>query len=125
MRPYFPVCRVKRQGERSLLPPCVPKHEPHMPTNREDAILAFGDSGDGHFPNYFEPTDHPPGSDDKIAVLRMRAELGQPLWHPQDRVDFEGWSSPIPKKLAPPNSGFSISNPNLYEGSIDPYDDED
>ena len=31
-----------------------------------------------------EPTDALPGSAEKIAVLRMRLELGQSLWHPED-----------------------------------------
>ncbi len=34
----------------------------------------------------FEPTDAPPGSSEKIEVLRQRAESGQPLWHIADRL---------------------------------------
>lgn len=33
-----------------------------------------------------KPTKAQPGSDAKIAVLRMRAEKGLPLWHPDDPV---------------------------------------
>jgi hypothetical protein len=31
-----------------------------------------------------EPTDAPPGSVEKVAVLEQRARLGETLWHPQD-----------------------------------------
>lgn len=31
-----------------------------------------------------EPTTAIPGTDEKIAVLRRRQELNQPLWHPDD-----------------------------------------
>lgn len=34
------------------------------------------------------PTNARPGSKEKIAVLRQRVALRQPLWHVQDRVDF-------------------------------------
>jgi hypothetical protein len=30
------------------------------------------------------PTDAPPGSAEKVAVLEQRARLGQALWHPSD-----------------------------------------
>jgi len=33
----------------------------------------------------FEPTDAPMGSQEKIEVLARRAQLGLPLWHPNDR----------------------------------------
>ncbi len=35
----------------------------------------------------FPPTDAPPGSPEKIDVLRSRIEQGLPLWHPLDRCD--------------------------------------
>ena len=38
----------------------------------------------------FRPTDAPVGSAEKVAVLAKRAADGQPLWHPDDRVDFSG-----------------------------------
>jgi hypothetical protein len=31
-----------------------------------------------------EPTDAPPGSPEKVAILERRARLGQALWHPLD-----------------------------------------
>jgi hypothetical protein len=38
----------------------------------------------------FLPTDAPVGSAEKVAVMAQRAAKGQPLWHPDDRVDFSG-----------------------------------
>lgn len=38
----------------------------------------------------FEATDAPPGSLQKLELLQRRVELGQPLWHPNDRNDFAG-----------------------------------
>lgn len=43
----------------------------------------------------FCATDAPAGSWEKIELLRQRVELGQPLWHPQDRVDYEGMTGAI------------------------------
>jgi hypothetical protein len=37
-----------------------------------------------------EPTDAPPGSFEKFAVLKERAEAGLSLWHPDDRCDYRG-----------------------------------
>jgi hypothetical protein len=36
------------------------------------------------------PTSHAPGTAEKIATLRQRAELGLPLFHPHDRIDYSG-----------------------------------
>ncbi len=38
----------------------------------------------------FEPTLAPAGSDEKLEVLAQRVELGLPLWHPDDRLDYTG-----------------------------------
>ena len=38
----------------------------------------------------FEPTPYPPGSHEKIDLLRDREDAGLPLWHPLDRLDGEG-----------------------------------
>lgn len=43
----------------------------------------------------FHPTDAPAGSQEKIEVLRRRAELGQPLWHKDDRIDYSGLKGAI------------------------------
>ena len=41
------------------------------------------------------PTDAPAGSNEKIEILRKRVELGQPLWHTDDRVDYAGLTGVI------------------------------
>lgn len=51
--------------------------------------------GDGDFDPtqdsaLFYPTDAPAGSAEKIEELRRRVQLGLPLWHPKDRVDYGG-----------------------------------
>ncbi len=38
----------------------------------------------------FQPTDAPPGSHEKVAVIVSRVESGFPLWHPLDRKDCTG-----------------------------------
>lgn len=37
----------------------------------------------------FESTDACPGSKAKLAILAMRAHMGQPLWHPDDVTCFD------------------------------------
>ena len=62
-----------------------------------EAILKYGHDED-FIPNvddYFMPTDAPAGSPEKIDVLRRRVELGQPLWHGDDRVDYSGLTGAI------------------------------
>lgn len=62
-----------------------------------DAILKYGhdedfdptDSGE------FEATDAPAGSQEKIDILRRRVELGLPLWHQNDRVDYSGLTGAV------------------------------
>ena len=63
--------------------------------NKPDAELIFGVDGDH---NHYDPTDAPAGSAEKIEVLRKRVELGQPLWHPKDRVDFTGYTRSRPMR---------------------------
>ncbi len=57
-----------------------------------DAILKYGHDEDfaPEESNGFEPTDAPAGSPEKIEALRHRVELGLPLWHKNDRVDYSG-----------------------------------
>ena len=62
-----------------------------------EAILRYGHDED-FVPNeddQFNPTDAPAGSAEKIEVLRRRVELGQPLWHTTDRVDYTGLTGAI------------------------------
>jgi hypothetical protein len=62
-----------------------------------EAILRYGHDEDfvPHKGERFVPTDAPAGSNDKIEVLRRRVELGQPLWHTTDRVDYSGLTGAI------------------------------
>jgi len=58
-----------------------------------DAILKYGHDEDFNpedETSVFEPTDAPAGSPEKIEILRRRVELGLPLWHSNDRVDYSG-----------------------------------
>ncbi|ADB16768.1 hypothetical protein Psta_2094 [Pirellula staleyi DSM 6068] len=57
-----------------------------------EAILKYGHDEDFYpdAPESFEPTAAPAGSPEKIEILRSRVELGLPLWHDEDRVDYSG-----------------------------------
>lgn len=102
----------KRHSER-MLATDVPRPTPHA-TDRSvarsftrdkmstcknvfEAILRYGHDEDfiPHEDNEFIPTDAPAGSPEKIEVLRRRVELGQPLWHGTDRVDYSGLTGAI------------------------------
>ena len=43
----------------------------------------------------FDSTDAPAGSPEKIEILRKRLELGLPLWHEEDRYDYNGLTGAI------------------------------
>ena len=43
----------------------------------------------------FDATDAPAGSDAKIEILRNRLERGLPLWHEEDRYDYNGLTGAI------------------------------
>jgi hypothetical protein len=62
-----------------------------------EAILRYGHDEDfvPQSDDHFEPTDAPAGSPEKIEVLRRRVELGQPLWHTTDRIDYSGLTGAI------------------------------
>ncbi|MBQ9371090.1 MAG: hypothetical protein IJU03_02760 [Thermoguttaceae bacterium] len=49
----------------------------------EDFIPAITDE--------FCPTDAPAGSPAKVQVLAERVRKGLPLWHPEDRVSYNGF----------------------------------
>ena len=68
-----------------------------QPRNVFEAILKYGHDEDfvPQPSETFEPTDAPAGSDDKIETLRKRVELGLPLWHNEDRVDYSGLTGAI------------------------------
>jgi hypothetical protein len=81
----------------------LPGAEPHVAKNIYEAVLMWGPDVDftPDAQTWYEATDAAPGSDEKIAVIKRRAELGLPLWHDQDRTDFNGWKKPLPAKLLP------------------------
>ncbi|PHS13236.1 MAG: hypothetical protein COA78_07345 [Blastopirellula sp.] len=62
-----------------------------------DAILKYGHDEDfaPEVDNDFVPTDAPAGSDQKIEIMRNRIEMGQPLWHQEDRFDYSGLTGAI------------------------------
>jgi hypothetical protein len=62
-----------------------------------EAILKYGHDEDW-LPNFkasFDATDAPAGSPEKIEILRKRLELGLPLWHGDDRYDYNGLTGAI------------------------------
>ena len=62
-----------------------------------EAILKYGHDEDFNpiASETFEPTDAPAGSPEKIEILRRRVELGLPLWHEEDRVDYSGLTGAV------------------------------
>ena len=66
-------------------------------SNVFEAILKYGHDEDfaPAESNNFIPTDAPAGSDEKISELRRRVELGVPLWHEEDRVDYSGLTGAV------------------------------
>ena len=70
----------------------------HDVKNVFDAILKYGHDEDFDPENHdgqFEPTTAPAGSQQKIDMLRKRVELGLPLWHDEDRVDYSGLTGAV------------------------------
>ena len=67
------------------------------PINVFEAILKYGHDEDFSptETGEFEATEAPAGSDEKIDILRRRVELGLPLWHSSDRVDYSGLTGAI------------------------------
>lgn len=62
-----------------------------------EAILKYGHDED-FVPvesDDFHPTTAPAGSPQKIDALRKRVELGLPLWHDDDRMDYSGLTGAV------------------------------
>ena len=66
-------------------------------SNVFEAILKYGHDEDfaPAESDNFIPTNAPAGSDEKISELRRRVELGVPLWHEEDRVDYSGLTGAV------------------------------
>lgn len=62
-----------------------------------EAILRYGHDEDFNPEPQggFDATDAPAGSPEKIEILRRRIELGLPLWHEEDRIDYSGLTGAI------------------------------
>ncbi|TVS11494.1 MAG: hypothetical protein EA424_23760 [Planctomycetaceae bacterium] len=62
-----------------------------------EAILKYGhdEDFDPSPSDEFAPTDAPAGSPEKIDILRKRVELGLPLWHESDRMDYSGLTGAV------------------------------
>jgi hypothetical protein len=77
--------RVPSNRPRGLCWSCYykPGVREKFPSTSKYAQRNFGDfnGGGGALP---EPTAAPPGTPDKVEILRARAALGQSLWHPAD-----------------------------------------
>lgn len=60
--------------------------------DKYDYVLRFGNHPIGWevAETLFQATDAIPGSPEKVEILKKRAALRQPLFHPNDRVDFNG-----------------------------------
>jgi len=72
----------------------------------------------------FCATDAPAGSPEKVEVLRRRVELGQPLWHQDDRLDYAGLTGTVhpidrtPRRVSERNATrlmYSIGRKGLAE----------
>ena len=66
-------------------------------SNVFEAILKYGHDEDfaPAESDGFSPTDAPAGSMEKIEILRQRVELGLPLWHNSDRIDYSGLTGAV------------------------------
>lgn len=63
-----------------------------MTTDRFEYVLRYGNTpiDEDVAQAMFVGTDAPAGSPEKIEVMRRRAELGQPIFHENDRADYNG-----------------------------------
>jgi hypothetical protein len=49
----------------------------------------------------FVPTEAPAGSPEKVEVLARRLREGLPLWHSEDRVDYNGLTGAVGSPRSP------------------------
>jgi hypothetical protein len=70
-----------------------------------------------------EPTDAPPGSEQKILVMIERAERREQLFHPQDGLGCRSRLSPEERRWPLPTC--EPVDPELLALTTDEFDDED
>jgi hypothetical protein len=79
-------CKERRKGRtRGLCSRCYEKKEVRSlyPPDDRSVIKGHGHTVAKDLKGW-EPTDHLPGTAEKIKVLERRASKGLPLWHPFD-----------------------------------------
>ena len=71
--------------------------QPQKVRNVFEAILKYGHDEDfaPDVTEGFDKTDAPAGSTEKIDILRRRVEMGDPLWHNEDRKDYSGLTGAV------------------------------
>ena len=94
----IPVCKHCRKSKvnrpRGLCWTCyyTPGVKDLYPSTSKFARRGVGNfNGNAPLP---EPTTAPPGTAEKMAVLEMRAQLKQALWHPLD-AQYDGDPNPL------------------------------
>ncbi len=70
----------------------LPREEATVPHSVLDAIkMGIWDfEPEAQSSTDYEPTTAMPGSAEKVEVLSRRLRMGQPLWHPEDRLTYDG-----------------------------------
>jgi hypothetical protein len=98
----IPVCKHCRKSKvnrpRGLCWTCyyTPGVKDQYPSTSKYARRGVGNfNGNAPLP---EPTLYPPGTPEKMAVLEMRAQLQQALWHPLD-AQYDGDPNPLAELL--------------------------
>jgi hypothetical protein len=85
--------------------------------DRFEYILRYGNHpvADDVAKAMFVGTDAPAGSREKIEVMRKRAELGQPIFHENDRCDWGGIGITTQRSSTSEPTAFSVP-----EACVDP-----
>ncbi len=95
----IPICKhcskTKVNRPRGLCWSCyyTPGVKEQFPSTSKYARRGVGNFN-GNAPVAPDPTTAPPGTPEKMAVLEMRAQLKQALWHPLD-AQYDGDPRPL------------------------------
>jgi hypothetical protein len=99
MIPVCKHCRIAKVNRpRGLCWTCyyTPGVKDQYPSTSKYARRGLGNfNGNAPLP---EPTPYPPGTPEKMAVLELRAQLQQALWHPLD-AQYDGDPNPLAEIL--------------------------